>query len=601
MSQSGKYSFLNTPLESLTGNSGGPVAPTSGNINLLGTDPIDVAGNPGTSTLTITVADATTTQKGVSELATDAEAIAGLDTSRTITPSSLAAKLGDQTQYAVPYGNTSAGAILWTAAPTDGQLVIGATGAAPAFADLTSTGGTVTITPGANTLNIEVAGAVGTTFTTNSGVATPSGGNLNVFGGANIATSGVGDTLTIAFDGFLPVASGGTGNVSLTNHGVLLGSGVSPISVTSPATDGQVLVGSTGSDPAFTTITSSDSSITITGGASTLDLTTGAAVADSFPTDGATATPAAGALTIAGGSNITSSGSGSTVTIDLDNTVTISGDFSTTGGAVNIGTATPGNPYDLSIEQTIAGLIGSSMQNLSTNAAAGVNMQMIVEPGGGDAFCLFNVSGATTWSAGIDNSDSDTLKITTGSSPSGGTEVINATTAGVVTIPNTLTVTTAANLSYLTQYTLPIVGASGAIQDLADARGAVGEVLTSNGNSAEPTWQANSSFTWNVETGATKTADVNNGYFANFNGTLAFTLPSTAAVGDTIEICQMFAGQGFTVAVNSGETIYIGNTNTTITTGTLASTDDGDWIQLVCRVANTDWQCNVKSGNITVT
>lgn len=38
----------------LTGNSGGAVGPTAGNINVVGTGVITVAGNPGTSTLTIT-------------------------------------------------------------------------------------------------------------------------------------------------------------------------------------------------------------------------------------------------------------------------------------------------------------------------------------------------------------------------------------------------------------------------------------------------------------------------------------------------------------------------------------------------------------------
>ena len=40
----------------LTGNSGGAVSPTAGNINVIGTGSITVTGNPGTSTLTIAVA-----------------------------------------------------------------------------------------------------------------------------------------------------------------------------------------------------------------------------------------------------------------------------------------------------------------------------------------------------------------------------------------------------------------------------------------------------------------------------------------------------------------------------------------------------------------
>lgn len=43
-------------VDTLTGNTGGPVPPTAGNINVIGAGMVSVAGNPGTSTLTITVA-----------------------------------------------------------------------------------------------------------------------------------------------------------------------------------------------------------------------------------------------------------------------------------------------------------------------------------------------------------------------------------------------------------------------------------------------------------------------------------------------------------------------------------------------------------------
>lgn len=49
----------------------------------------------------------------------------------------------------------------------------------------------------------------------------------------------------------LPVANGGTGVATLTAHGVLIGEGTSPVAVTSAGTTGQVLIGSTGADPAF--------------------------------------------------------------------------------------------------------------------------------------------------------------------------------------------------------------------------------------------------------------------------------------------------------------------------------------------------------------
>ena len=56
MSQSGVYDRTTSmpDIETLTGNVGGAVGPTGGNINVVGAGAILVTGNPGTSTLTIT-------------------------------------------------------------------------------------------------------------------------------------------------------------------------------------------------------------------------------------------------------------------------------------------------------------------------------------------------------------------------------------------------------------------------------------------------------------------------------------------------------------------------------------------------------------------
>lgn len=70
----------------------------------------------------------------------------------------------------------------------------------------------------------------------------------------------------------VPVADGGTGVSSLTDHGVLVGSGAAALTALSVGTDGQVLVGSTGADPVFATISSTDGTIDVVGGAGTLDL-----------------------------------------------------------------------------------------------------------------------------------------------------------------------------------------------------------------------------------------------------------------------------------------------------------------------------------------
>ena len=68
------------------------------------------------------------------------------------------------------------------------------------------------------------------------------------------------------------VAGGGTGQVTLTNHGVLVGAGTSAITQLTVGTNGQVLIGSTTADPAFATLSSSAGSISYTTGAHTLNL-----------------------------------------------------------------------------------------------------------------------------------------------------------------------------------------------------------------------------------------------------------------------------------------------------------------------------------------
>ena len=73
--------------------------------------------------------------------------------------------------------------------------------------------------------------------------------------------------------GTVPVGSGGTGLTAPTDHAVLVGSGAGAITPLSVGTNGQVLVGSTGADPVFATITEG-TGISITLGAGTLAIGT---------------------------------------------------------------------------------------------------------------------------------------------------------------------------------------------------------------------------------------------------------------------------------------------------------------------------------------
>lgn len=73
----------------------------------------------------------------------------------------------------------------------------------------------------------------------------------------------------------VPVQDGGTGAATLTDHGVLVGSGTAAITPLSVGTNGQVLLGATGADPSFATLTSTDGTITFIPGINTLDLSVG--------------------------------------------------------------------------------------------------------------------------------------------------------------------------------------------------------------------------------------------------------------------------------------------------------------------------------------
>lgn len=93
---------------------------------------------------------------------------------------------------------------------------------------------------------------------------------------------------------------------------------------------------------------------------------------------------------------------------------------------------------------------------------------------------------------------------------------------------------------------------------------------------------------WTNVTTATFSLVADNGYIADRVTLVTFTLPVTAAVGTIIYIQGLGVG-GWKVNLNTGQQITVGNTITTVTTGSIASTNQYDSIALLCITANTLW------------
>lgn len=214
----------------------------------------------------------------------------------------------------------------------DGQLLIGSA-VTPNIrvGKLTSTLGTVAITNGNGTINLEVAGAAAAVehLTGNSGgVINPDGAhNINTLGTGSITISGAGNTLTTQLQG-------------LTNHAIQIGAGTATLTqLAATATTGQVLQNNAGADPSYSTATyPSTTTINQILYSSAANTVTGLATANNAVlTTGATGVPVLTALS-ANGQLIIGSGSGAPVA----GTLTAGPGISITNAANSITIATTG-------------------------------------------------------------------------------------------------------------------------------------------------------------------------------------------------------------------------------------------------------------------
>jgi hypothetical protein len=145
-----------------------------------------------------------------------------------------------------------------------------------------------------------------------------------------------------------------------------------------------------------------------------------------------------------------------------------------------------------------------------------------------------------------------------------------------------------------------IIGSTGANPVLSTLTAGAG-IGIANAAGAITISSTGSGMAWSVITNDTAGA-IANGYICNNAGTrVVVTLPSTAAIGSTIQIVGLGVA-GWGIAQNASEMIHIGtSTTTTGVGGKLESSATRDCVELVCTVENTEWTVTSSMGNITIT
>lgn len=127
----------------------------------------------------------------------------------------------DYTDHGVILGQGAATNMVATTAGADGQLLIGATAGDPSFASLTSTGDTITITEGTNTLNVDLSSSVqstaihgwnGSIVETAAVTVTSDGATIT----CSVQQNGGGDLTVVFSDGFYAWDTTPADTVSLT-------------------------------------------------------------------------------------------------------------------------------------------------------------------------------------------------------------------------------------------------------------------------------------------------------------------------------------------------------------------------------------------------
>ena len=475
-----------------------------------------------------------------------------------------------------------------------------------------STSGYVLTSNGSSALPSFQAPTGGSVTITGDSGGSQSGPAFTFTGAATGLTfAGSGNTETLS--GVLVVANGGTGADTLT--GVLIGHGTSAVTGNA-ITQYDVLVG--GSGNAISSITpSATSGVPLISGGSSANPSFGTAVVAGGGT-GVTSTTAyapvcggtssTGALQSAstGISNsgyvLTSNGSSSLPSWQSVETgsITITGDsgggqegssFTFTGGTTGLTFAGATDTF------TVGGTLVVGNGGTGASTLTGVLIGNGTSAVTGNAITQYDVliGGASNAISSIAPSSSSGVPLVSAgssSNPAFGTAVVAGGGTGITST---------------TAYA-PLCGgttSTGTLQAATTGFSTSGYVLTSNGSSALPSWQAaggGGGITWHDVTGGSANLAAANGYVADSSSLTTFTMPTDNNLGDTIYIVGKGSGL-WKIVYTTSQYIIFGSSTSTTTSGYLEASNANDCVTLVCTTASASapiFTVMTSIGNITV-
>ena len=488
------------------------------------------------------------------------------------------------TTVAVAHGGTS------NTSFTAYSVLCAGTSSTGAFQNVSGLGtsGYVLTSQGAGSLPHWASNSAGIETLEADDTTTATGTTVTVSGGSTgLTTTASGATLSLT--GILALASGGTNHALTASNGGIVWSDASKLNILAgTATAGQLLLSGSTATPAWST-----STYPSTNAANTL------LYASSANTMAALPSANSGVL-------ITSSGGVPSISSTLP--AAVQGNITAVGALASGSLATGFTIVTVPLGGTGAGtftqygvMLGNGTGALTEVSGLGTSTYVLTSNGAGMA---------PTWQA-ASGSGIVTLDGNSGSA-TGSTVTISGGTTGLTTTASSATLSLTGTLivgnggtgiASTTSYALVCGGtsSSAALQQVSGL-GSSGNVLTSNGAGALPTWQAagGTGITWNDQTSGTVTMAVNNGYVIDNGASLVtLTLPTTAALGSLFIVAGKSAG-GWIIDVASGQTIHVGSTASTASTGTVASSNQYDCITLVCVTANTTFVAYGIQGSLTV-